>query len=730
MITGHEAQCFENSRDHLLAHLNRIELKLRLQVVKSRQKSVLASAEKFRGLYISEKEIDTIIGSPPLAREDTSLAGDDSARALSDALGQLESSIIAREMASRQAGRVLRLNELERLFGLSPFDIDALLVCILPELDLRYQRLYAYLQDDVTRKNPTVDLVLRLLCGSFEEALSQREAFSSKASLIRYGLLWRDSAPLLSQSLHVDERIVNYLLDIERVDARLVAFANLVQPAVRLADVVLHDAAKDRLVRLAGGFRGTGLICYLWGTYGVGKRTVAEAVSSELGVPLLVVDIERLAAADTPSALVLLVFREVLLGGAALYLEHFDILLGEDKAVKPVYDAILGELAICSQWVFIAGEREWMPTGLWPEKPFITVELASPPYPARQELWARFTNGRFPLAADVDLDDIASRFRLSGGQVRDALALARSLALWREPETGVITNEDLYQACRRQTGRRFSALAHKIEPRYQWDDIVLPGDQIEQLHEICGYVKHHHMVYEGWGFGRKAAVGKGLNVLFAGPSGTGKTMSADIMANELGLDLYKIDLSAIVSKYIGETEKNLDRIFREGQTSNAILFFDEADALFGKRSEVRDSHDRYANIEIAYLLQKMEEYDGVVILATNLRKNMDEAFARRMHFAVEFPIPEEADRYRIWQSIFPKEAPLAKEVDLSFLARQFKITGGNIRNVALSAAFLAAQDGGSITMQNLIRATKREYQKMGKLCTEGDFACYFDLVKG
>jgi len=225
-------------------------------------------------------------------------------------------------------------------------------------------------------------------------------------------------------------------------------------------------------------------------------------------------------------------------------------------------------------------------------------------------------------------------------------------------------------------------------------------------------------------------LGKGLNVLFAGPSGTGKTMAAEIIANELDLDLYKIDLSAIVSKYIGETEKNLDRVFREGHTANAILFFDEADALFGKRSEVRDSHDRYANIEIAYLLQKMEEYDGVVILATNLRKNMDEAFARRMHFSVEFPIPEEPDRRRIWQGMFPTEAPLDKGVDLKFLANQFKFTGGNIKNIALGAAFLAAEQGCPITMENLIWSTKREYQKMGKLCTEGDFGQYFELVKG
>jgi SpoVK/Ycf46/Vps4 family AAA+-type ATPase len=253
---------------------------------------------------------------------------------------------------------------------------------------------------------------------------------------------------------------------------------------------------------------------------------------------------------------------------------------------------------------------------------------------------------------------------------------------------------------------------------------------MEQLREICNYVKNYHRVYSDWGFGHKLSRSKGLNLLFAGPSGTGKTMAAEIMSNELGLDLYKIDLSAIVSKYIGETEKNLERIFKEGQASNAILFFDEADALFGKRSEVRDSHDRYANVEVAYLLQRMEDYDGVVILATNLRKNMDEAFARRMHFTIEFPLPEEPDRYRIWQSVFPEEAPRAKSIDLTFMARQFKITGGNIKNIALGAAFLAAQDGGCITMEDLIRATKREYQKIGKLCTEGDFAQYFDLVRG
>jgi SpoVK/Ycf46/Vps4 family AAA+-type ATPase len=264
-------------------------------------------------------------------------------------------------------------------------------------------------------------------------------------------------------------------------------------------------------------------------------------------------------------------------------------------------------------------------------------------------------------------------------------------------------------------------LAHKVTPHYTWDDIVLPPDCMEQLRDICRHVRHRARVYEEWGFAGKLALGKGLNVLFAGPSGTGKTMAAEVIALELGLELYKIDLSMVVSKYIGETEKNLARIFAEAATSNAILFFDEADALFGKRSEVHDAHDRYANIEIGYLLQQMEEYEGVVILATNLRKNMDEAFVRRMHVAVEFPFPDEASRRRIWEQIWPAATPRGPELDLAGLARRFELAGGNIRNVALAAAFLAADDGRVVDMHHLLSATQREYRKMGKVAVEGAF---------
>jgi len=372
----------------------------------------------------------------------------------------------------------------------------------------------------------------------------------------------------------------------------------------------------------------------------------------------------------------------------------------------------------------LGGETPWEPANALRDHIFVRVEFRRPNHAERELFWMVSLNGSQPVNADVNLGALAAKFRFTAGEIQDAAATARSLARWRDPEGGEVTIDDLHAACRLQSNRKLAILARKITPHYTWDDIVLPTDRLQQLREICNQVRYRAQVYDVWGFDRKLSLGKGLNVLFAGPSGTGKTMAAEIMANELGLDLYRIDLSTVVSKYIGETEKNLARIFAEAETSNAILFFDEADALFGKRSEVRDSHDRYANIEIAYLLQKMEEYDGIVILATNLSRNIDDAFVRRMHGTVEFPFPNDQDRQRIWEHIWPRETPLQTDLDLDFMARRFEVAGGNIRNIALAAAFLAADDGQCVKMDHLIRATQREYQKMGKVVMNGEFGEY------
>jgi SpoVK/Ycf46/Vps4 family AAA+-type ATPase len=348
----------------------------------------------------------------------------------------------------------------------------------------------------------------------------------------------------------------------------------------------------------------------------------------------------------------------------------------------------------------------------------VTVRFSVPPTAGRRSRWAAALASAGIRIPEEDLDAVADRFRLTPEQIDDAARAVPHEAL-RAGGAGP-TTDDVFAAARAQSRAGLGGLGRRIRPHYRWEDIVLPEDRRRQLEEIVNHVRYRARVYGEWGFDRKLALGKGLNVLFAGPSGTGKTMAADIVAGELGLDLYKIDLSTTVSKYIGETEKNLSRVFTAAERANAILFFDEADALFGKRSEVRDAHDRYANIEIGYLLQRMEEYDGVAILATNLRRNMDDAFVRRMHATVEFPLPDAEDRLRIWDSIWPASTPRDPDLDLGAFARRFELSGGHIRNIALAAAFLAAADGQVVSTEHLLHATRREYQKMGKVLSEGE----------
>ena len=725
-----EKEYYTTSLQHILAELERIDLLIQVQVHRARQ--VHEKESEFQGLCISEQEIDALLKQPAGLPRWAAAHGPVSLPGVRAALDQLAGEIARRKAESAIQSVCLRLDETARLFELTPFEIDVLLICLAPELDLRYERLYAYLQDDVTKKRPSVDLVLNLLCPSFEAKLAARGRFTLESSLLKHHLLHlfddpsHQNPPLLSKYLKVDERVVNYLLGPDDLDTRLLPYARHTVPRTSMEDLCLPDDMKRRLaliVREKAGY-GAGLVFYFQGPYGVGKQSTAEAMCQDLGIGLLAIDGERLLNAEGLSfdTAARLAQREALLQGAALYWNGFENLLADDKRVS--LEVLVRQLEERPGLTFLAGETTWEPMDGLHNAPFVRIEFPRPAYVERVRLWVTSLDGNTPLASDVDLSAVANKFRFSGGQIRDAAATACNLACWRDPENGHVTMEDLHTACHLQSNRKLATLAQKITPHYRWDDIVLPADRLEQLKEICNYVRYRALVYDEWGFDSKLSLGKGLNALFAGPSGTGKTMAAEIMAMELGLELYKIDLSSVVSKYIGETEKNLARIFAEAETSNAILFFDEADALFGRRSEVRDSHDRYANIEISYLLQKMEEYEGVVILATNLRKNMDDAFVRRMHFAVEFPFPSENDRRRIWRRIWPDNTPRSPELDLDFMASRFELAGGNIRNIALAAAFLAANDGRAVNMIHLTRATQREYQKMGKVLMRGEFGEY------
>jgi SpoVK/Ycf46/Vps4 family AAA+-type ATPase len=722
---------YDDTLAHLLAEMERVDLLLRAQVTRARQLNTVD--ERFQGLYISEQELDRLLARPNGAPSWALGSAEHRAR-VATGLEALKCTTTTTAEASLRAGTTLRLPRLAALYGLDAFETDCLLVCLATELDLRYERIYSYLQDDVTKKKPSVDLVLSLLSSSPHDKLLGRFRFADDAPLLQARLIEfvddgsQGKPPLLARHLRIDDRIAAYLLGCDRVDARIRPFSTVVVPELTLDALSLDRELTHRLRKFTRGESdGKSRVLYLQGPYGTGRRAVARALCMEScsgsrpRTVLIEVDLEKLLSSgeSTFASSIALVYREAALQDGALLFTGLDQLLTDNRRL------LLGEFTRAIEQhprcVYLSGEMAWEPRDALRNALFARVQMSRPEASRRAELWSAALTGAIDAEHVVDIQQLASRFRFSAGEIRDAAGTARNLAGWRQGLAAPVTMPDIYEACRLQSNQKLGSLSRKITPGYSWPDIVLPRNRLQQLRDICHYVEYRDRVLGEWGFGRKRSYGNGVSALFAGPSGTGKTMAAEIIAGELSLDLYKIDLSTVVSKFIGETEKNLSRIFTEAETSNAILFFDEADALFGKRSEVKDSHDRYANIEVGYLLQRIEEYDGVVILASNFRKNIDEAFVRRLQFVIEFPFPNRAERRRIWDVVWPQEAPKDPGINFDALAERYEITGGNIRNIALASAFLAAKDGRAVNMDHLFLATQRELQKMGKIVPDGAF---------
>lgn len=703
---------FDTSLQHLLAELERLDLLVRVQVWRARQ--LHAGDNEFSPYYIAEGEVDALleqaVGRPLWA--DMPLP-DGKAQEVAAILAQQADAIAARTAVAESHGIDLRLPRLSRLFDLTPLEQDILLISLAPEIDLRYTRLYAYLQDDLNQRLPTVELALNLLCGDVTSRTLALNTLAPTAPLRRFALVelagnpsYATPAPLLAQTLRLSDRVRRFLFDDDTAAHSLQPF--LAPPMHADSPAFVPPAVAQMAQWVAGSPR---FCFYLHGPDDAGKRSAAFLLAEQLQRPCLALQTRQLLDSDVTTLPVVLarIEREARLQDAVVFWPDFDALLDDTQAGRrePVLDLLAGSEAL---WA-LGGRGGWDAGAALGAMPFARVALPLPTTAERRAIWAARLNGQ---TAGLDLDLIASQFSLSATQIQHAAVTAQLLAQRRDGSNGRVQTRDLLAASRLHSNRRLASLAQPVTPRYGWRDIVLPDAEMAQLRQMCDQMKYRARVLDDWEFDRKLALGKGLNALFTGPPGTGKTMAADILAGELGLDLYKIDLSAVVSKYIGETEKNLSRIFAEGETSNAILFFDEADALFGKRTEVKDAHDRYANLETSYLLQKMDEYPGMVILATNLRHNMDRAFVRRMQFIVEFPLPTVAERRRIWEQIWPEAAPVSPDIDFDHLAEQIDVAGGHIRNIALAAAFSAAAADSPITTAHILGAAEKEYRKIGK----------------
>jgi len=608
------------------------------------------------------------------------------------------------------AGTRLPLAALAAAFELNEFDYDTVLLAAAPEFDARFLAVY--------NGKPTVDFAAKLLSPP-EEAICRHAEFLPGAPLRTNRLLrlvpdGRDADPPLSSMIvKLEPRLVPFLLGELSIDDRLDSCLRLDGSGAGEVEIAW--------MRPAMAFGGRNALINVHGPNCARKRSAARAMCALRQCCCLEADVAALQTQfGTPQEWIPLLLREARLLHCGLYLDDI-VPLGPQK------DRALRSLAQLEMPVIFGSDQPFYPARDNALR-VADVECRPASWAQRCQAWREAAAlAPMPLHSDADLERIASQYALDTEQIHAAACHAVSSAECRGEN--VVTGADLNMAAGAVSRHDLGRLAQKMELVYEWSDIVLPERSLRQLRELRSAAAYRHVVYSDWGFEIKSPLGKGIKGLFAGPSGAGKTMAAAILAREWGLDLYRIDLSLVVSKYIGETEKNLSGLFREAQAANCVLFFDEADALFGKRSEVKDAHDRYANLEVAYLLQRIEEHDGIVLLATNLSKNIDDAFARRMHYTVNFALPDAEHRERIWRQVFPAQAALAGDVDLPFLARQFALSGGNIRNIAIASAYLAAEGGRAIGMTDLIRSTARELEKTGTLPSRAEFRQYYDSIR-
>ncbi|MBZ4415589.1 ATP-binding protein [Myxococcus sp. RHSTA-1-4] len=612
----------------------------------------------------------------------------------------LDTAVQARDRAAAAMPAPAALDTLCQVFELSPFERAVVLLCAGMELDGGFAACCAAAQGDSRRAFPTFGLALAALPDAHWSALAP------SGPLRRFHLVVPGPGDSLTGSpLRIDERVVHHLAGVACLDERL---QGLVEP-VALPDARLPDSQArlaQRIVSLWSHPReGEPLpLVHLQGGDAVTQRAIAATACARLGLGL-----QALRVADLPTSaadrelLSRLWEREAALSETALLM-----VCEEAPGAEALRAVSLADRLRCP---IIVSASEPVRPG---RKRLLRLDIGRPETAERQALWQHALG---PLAGRLDgqLDRVIAQFPMGLQGVRSVSAEVQAeLAAGASDAAGTL----LWDTCRAQARPHLEGLAQRIEPMARWEDLVLPPLQMELLRDLAAHVRQRTTVYEQWGFASRTSRGLGISGLFAGVSGTGKTMAAEVLAAELRLDLYRIDLSQVVSKYIGETEKNLRRIFDAAEEGSAILLFDEADALFGKRSEVKDSHDRYANIEVSYLLQRMEAYRGLAILTTNMKDALDTAFLRRLRFIVEFPFPSAEQRLELWRRAFPASTP-TEGLDLARLAK-LNVAGGHIRNIALTAAFIAADAGEPVRMAHLLRAARDEYTKLNRLLTEAE----------
>ena len=626
-------------------------------------------------------------------------------------------SIMARAATE---GAIFALDQMADQLALAPFEQDAILLCTAPELDRSYERIYAYILDDLNRRYPCIELLSSLTARSLQEELLHRRALGRYGRLRRLGLLqtFGEAPTELRQELRLAPGVFEVLIAPAQGDlcARFRDPAEVAYPAQFKLPPHIDAKAIKQLGRAIVN-RSISVIG-IWGKPQSGCEEAVLGIAQGTGKPLrrlLITDLQK-PGSDISGEL-----REAVNAASALqallWIQTESFMDTEQRQFREKLTEMLvaSDVPVC-----LTGREPWRPTALLKARPYAEFKLVTPNYQTTRAMWA----GALPEVNEACLDDLAARLRLTQAEITTVARVARTRSRLKSNGQSVPVEEQLQEACAIVARKDSSHLATVVEPKRGPDDLVLPPDLHRQVLEVGRFFRSCSRVDEVWGFGRLATGRGGIKTLFTGDSGTGKTLAAEVIAGELDLPLLKVDLARVVSKWVGETEKNLATVFREAEESYCVLFFDEADSLFGKRGEVQHGTDRYANLEVGYLLQRLEDYYGLVILASNLKDNIDTAFTRRFQIVIHFPRPELDQRRRIWEIAFPKTAPMDPGIDFNLLAR-LDLTGAGIAGAARTAALLAADEGSkAISIKHVVRAIARQYRREARILAASELGPY------
>ncbi len=708
---------YESHLAFLEDHLRRLEIMLRQRIL------------------IRNKEASELGTAPVWPTGNADIDPNDLAKQIST----LNDTIVRRSAATDRNKVQLPLLEIVERFDLDGFERDVLLLALAPTLDKSFGRYFGLLRNDPLRQQLDVDLAFSVHSTSMAERIEMRRYFAPNAPLVTHHLIALDrhrleiSDSFVSLGIRLPQRVLGWLLGEENLDEALQGFTQVIEADVTFDQVVLPPHIHQSILTMISNHTeyletlenwsitdsisyGRGIVMLFSGAPGTGKTMTARAIAHHLGKRLLLVDPQQIFDLKRPVEDNLKdLFREAKLQDAIVFFDDCEGLFIHRTQGNQQLSLILSAIEQYDGMIILStNQPSWLDPAL-DRRVLYRISFDHPSVSLRRQIWERHLPNTVPVADDVNLERLAMLYDFTGGYIKNAVLVAINRALMRSERPAVIRQEDLESAASSQLRSHLSEFADHNRTPLRLHDLILPEDTMNQVQEILDAARSRSIVLQEWGFGEKFTTGRGLSALFDGEPGTGKTLCAEILAAELSLPLYRIQVSSVLSKYIGETEKNLTKIFKEAEQTHCVLLFDEADSLFSKRTDVKSVQDRYANMEINVLLQLMERYEGLVLLTTNLKHSIDKAFERRLNFKISFPFPEAEYRHQIWTHLFPPSAPMEEAIDFDGISESFELSGGSIKNAVIRSAYRAAARPSKISMDDIVEAAKRECAAAGKL---------------